>query len=41
VVVVGQGARHHITRSDFTAMPISLQFIAEALMFLPSLFGAN
>ena len=40
MVFSGQEALRHTTRRPITAMShISLDFIANALMFLPSLFG--
>jgi hypothetical protein len=38
VVAIGQGARHHTIRRP-NAMPIALEFIASALLFLPTLLG--
>lgn len=40
MVVIGHGARNHSPAGESTAMHyISLNFIADALMFLPSIFG--
>jgi hypothetical protein len=38
VLTIGRSARHHTTRRS-PPMPISLELIASALLFLPSLLG--